>query len=209
MIAVAVVVTVFVVMIVAVSRCDSLAGTGEESGFTVRAAHGPTRVIDNVPAGYTRDAEGAATAAVNAVQALAEAGQGRIDMANVVRVVVAAEPGPQLRESIEISRDRGNDGDVLTVLPAAVSVLSLTDTAAEVSVWTMGVSRASIAPGDPVSVTTLWTSNTVSLVWEGEDWKVKEKTGQVGPTPDEVIAPDAPSPLTRPLVGGYYSFYVN
>jgi hypothetical protein len=186
-------------------------GDSEEpgSGFTVRAAHGPTRVVDNVPAGYTHDAEGAATAAVNAVQALAEAGQGRIAMTDVERVLVAADPGPQLRESIAISRDRGNDADVLTVLPAAVAVTALTDTSAEVSVWTMGVSRASIEPGDPVSVTTLWTSNTVSLVWQDEDWKVQEKTGRVGPTPEEVVAPDAASPLSKPLVGGYYSFYVN
>ncbi|MGW5383903.1 hypothetical protein [Nocardia sp. NPDC003963] len=195
-------------ILVALSSGDDTSD-GPGSGFTVRAAHGPSHVVDNVPAGYTRDAEGAATAAVNAVQALAQAGQGRIAMTDVERVLVATDPGPQLRESIAISRDRGSEEDVLTVLPAAVSVSAVTDTAAEVSVWTMGVSRAAIEPGDPVSVTTLWTSNTVSLVWQDEDWKVQEKTGQVGPTPDEVVAPDAASPLSKPLVGGYYSFYVN
>ncbi|MDE1672649.1 hypothetical protein [Nocardia gipuzkoensis] len=188
---------------------DAATGGGDQQRFTVRAAHGPTRVIDNVPAGYSRDREGAATAAVNVVQALAQAGQGRIDMSKVVAGLVAADPGPQLRASIDISRDRATEQDVLNVLPAAVTVSELTDTSAQVSVWTMGVSRASIAPGDPVSVTTLWSTSTVSLVWQDEDWKVREKTGRVGPTPDEVVAPNSGSPLTKPLTGGYYSFYVN
>ncbi|MFE3105335.1 hypothetical protein [Nocardia tengchongensis] len=202
-----------VVAMVAVlaARCGH-EGTGD-SGSTpqwpVRAAHGPTRVVDNVPAGYSRDQQGAASAAVNAVQALTQAGQGRVDMRKVVAVLVAAHPGPELSKSIDISRDRARDEDVLNVLPAAVSVTSVTDAAAQVSVWTMGVSRAAIAPGDPVSVTTVWSTHTVSLVWENDDWKVSEKTGRVGPAPDEVVAPNSGSPLTKPLLGGYYSFYVD
>ncbi|MFE2999309.1 hypothetical protein ACFXG4_30410 [Nocardia sp. NPDC059246] len=202
-----------IVVLVAVfaSRCgsDSTDHGPSKPQWTVRAAHGPTRVVDNVPAGYSRDREGAASAAVNAVQALAQAGQGRIDMRKVVAVLVAAHPGPQVSKSIEVSRDRARDEDVLNVLPVAVSVISVSDTAAQVSVWTMGVARASIAPGDPVSVTTVWSTHTVSLIWESDDWKVEEKTGRVGPSPDEVVAPNSGSPLTKPLLGGYYSFYVD
>ncbi|MBF6171131.1 hypothetical protein [Nocardia blacklockiae] len=203
------VVAVVVLIVAALSSGDE-SGTNTEGdgGFAVRAAHGPTRVVDNVPAGYSRDRAGAATAAVNVVQALAQAGQGRIGMAAVASVLVAADPGPQLRKSIEVGRDRADDSNVLNVLPAAVSVLSYSDNTAEVSVWTVGVSRSTIGPGDPVSVVTVWSTNTVSLVWRDGDWKAQEKTGRVGPTADEVVAPNSGSPLTAPLLGGYYSFYV-
>ncbi|MFI6368298.1 hypothetical protein ACIBG0_36845 [Nocardia sp. NPDC050630] len=201
---------VLVVTALVTGRTDhDNANGGQPDRFSVRAAHGPTRVIDNVPVGYSHDQEGAATAAVNVVQALAQAGQGRIQMSTVVSALVATNPGPELRKSVDISDGRSNNDDVLTVLPAAVTVTSLTDTVAEVSVWTMGVSRASIGPGDPVSVTTLWSTSAVSLVWQDGDWKAQEKSGRVGPTPDEVVAPNSGSPLTKPLLGGYYTFYVN
>ncbi|WP_216917662.1 hypothetical protein [Nocardia noduli] len=198
------------VLLVAVVM-GALSGPESESGAgaSVRAAHGPTRVVDNVPAGYTRDQAGAATAAVNIVQALAQAGHGRVQMDAVVATMIAQHPGPDLARAIEIGRDRAAEDAILNVLPAAVTVTAFTDTTAEVTVWTMGVSRASIAPGDPVSVMTLWTTNTVSLVWQDEDWKAVEKSGRIGPSPDEVVAPNSASALTKPLLEGYYTFYLN
>ncbi|MCX4097698.1 hypothetical protein [Nocardia sp. alder85J] len=200
------VVTVLVIAVVAGGHRDRPGGA---AGFAVRAAHGPTRVLGNVPVGYSRDRSGAATAAVNVVQALAQAGSGRIAMDKVVAALVATDPGPALRASIALGSNRAPDSDVLTVLPAAVSVTAFTDTTAEVSVWTMGVSRASISPGDPVSVTTVWSTDTVELVWQDGDWRAREKTGRVGPTPDDAVAPTAGSPLAQPLVGGYYTIYVD
>lgn len=178
-------------------------------GFTVRAAHGPSAVVDGVPTGYTRDQEGAATAAVNVVQALTQAGQGRIDIAKVQSALVAKDPGPGLTKSIGIGSDRAEEKDVLNVLPAAVTVTALTQDSAKITIWKVGVSRASIQPGDPVSVMTVWSTSEVSLVWQDGDWKAQDAVGHSGPTPDEVVAPDSDSPLTKPLLGGYYSFYVN
>ncbi|MGN2638738.1 hypothetical protein ACTD5D_21715 [Nocardia takedensis] len=165
-----------VVMLIAAVATATSDG-GREVDESVRTAHGPTRVVDDVPAGYTRDRAGAATAAVNIVQALAQAGHGRVRMDAVVATMIAENPGPQLARAIEVGRDRAAGYAVLNVLPAAVTVTAFTDTSAEVTVWAMGVSRASITPTDPVSVMTLWTTNTVSLLWQDEDWKAVEKSG--------------------------------
>lgn len=195
-----------VVMVVLSLHSCSGAGSG---GGGVRAGHGPTTVTGGVPTGYTRDRAGAATAAVNIVQALTQAGQGRTSVAAVRSALAASHPGPGLTKSMDIASGREHDSNVLNVLPAAVTVESLHPEGAHVAVWTLAVSRDSITPGDPVSVVTLWSSTTVSLVWEHGDWKAEDLTTRSGPTPDEVVAPNSGSPLTRPLQGGYYTFYVD
>ncbi|WP_280385945.1 hypothetical protein [Nocardia wallacei] len=178
-------------------------------GGHVRAGHGPTTVTSGVPTGYTRDRAGAATAAVNVVQALTQAGQGRVTATAVRSALTASDPGPGLTKSLDIASGREHDSNVLNVLPAAVTVESVNADTAQVAVWTVAVSRDSITPGDPVSVMTLWSSTTVSLVWERGDWKAKDLATHTGPTPDEAIAPGSGSPLTRPLQGGYYTFYID
>lgn len=184
-------------------------GNTSAGGGQVRAGHGPTTVSAGVPTGYSRDRAGAATAAVNIVQALTQAGQGRVTAGAVRSALAASAPGPGLTKSMDIASGREHDSNVLNVLPAAVTVESLNADTAKVAVWTVAVSRDSITPGDPVSVMTLWSSTTVSLVWEHDDWKAKDLATRSGPTPDEVVAPGSGSPLTRPLQGGYYTFYVD
>ncbi|WP_216895603.1 hypothetical protein [Nocardia alni] len=162
-----------------------------------------------MPVGYTHDPAGAATAAVNVLQALTQAGQGRARMDAVVAGLVARDPSPGLRASIGVGRDRAESRDVVNIVPAAVSVASYSPLSARVSVWTMAISRGAISDGAPVSVITAWATHTVDVVWEDSDWKAKDTTGQVGPTPDQVVTPDADSPLAQPIQSGYYSFYVN
>ena len=176
----------------------------------VRAAHGPTRMVSGVPSGYTRDKEGAASAAVNTVQALTQAGQGRVDMEDVVAARIARDPGAELRKSIDIDSGRTlDDSSVLNTLPAAVTVRSYSDEIAQVTVWWMSVSQASIGPDDPKSVMALWATSDVTVVWENEDWRVKEELNHTGPSPDEAVNPTGDSPLVTPFQAGYYSFYVN
>ncbi|MFB8279543.1 hypothetical protein [Nocardia colli] len=189
--------------------CDGDNAPGQGPGATVRLAHGPTGVHDGVPTGYTRDREGAATAAVNTVQALTQAGQGRISMDSVLDALLARDPGPHLRASMQIGRDRPAGPEVVNLVPAAVSVTAFTSFSARVMVWTVAVSRAAITEGAPVSIVTAWATNTVELVWERGDWKAKDATGTLGPTPEQVVAPGADSLLTQPLQAGYYTVYVN
>ncbi|MEV6558289.1 hypothetical protein AB0M22_21430 [Nocardia sp. NPDC051756] len=177
--------------------------------MSVRVAHGPTGVRDGVPVGYARDREGAATAAVNTVQALTQAGQGRITMDAVGAALLARDPGPHLRGSMQIGRDRPTGPDVVNLVPAAVSVTVFNSSSAQVMVWTVAVSRSAITEGAPASVVTAWATHTVELVWERGDWKAKDAIGRVGPSPDEVVAPGPGSPLTQPLQSGYYTVYVN
>ncbi|WP_135236707.1 hypothetical protein [Nocardia sp. CS682] len=195
--------------LVIVGSCDGDTATQHGSDAAVRLAHGPTGVHDGVPIGYTRDREGAATAAVNTVQALTQAGQGRIALDAVQGALLARDPGPRLRTSMRIGLDRTPSADVVNLVPAAVSVTALTPSSARVMVWTVAVSRSAIAEGAPVSVVTAWATHTVELVWERGDWKAKEATGHVGPSPEEVVAPGADSPLTQPLQSGYYTVYIN
>ncbi|WP_405165607.1 hypothetical protein OG203_11205 [Nocardia sp. NBC_01499] len=195
--------------LVIVGSCDGDHGGGHGSEVSVRVAHGPTGVRDGVPVGYARDREGAATAAVNTVQALNQAGQGRITMDAVQAALLARDPGPHLRDSIQIGRDRAPGPDVVNLVPAAVSVAALAPSSARVVVWTVAVSRSAITEGAPVSVVTAWATHTVELVWERGDWKAKDTTGRVGPSPDEVVAPGTESPLSQPLQSGYYTVYVN
>ncbi|GAA1635295.1 hypothetical protein GCM10009764_67490 [Nocardia ninae] len=202
-------VLVGVVALLGLGSCHGEHATGRGAGVSVRVAHGPTAVTDGVPVGYSRDREGAATAAVNTVQALTQAGQGRIAMGAVQAALLARDPGPHLRASIQIGRDRAAGADVVNLVPAAVSVIAFTESSARVMVWTMAVSRAAITEGAPVSVITAWATHTVELVWERGDWKVKEATGRVGPLPEEAVATGADSPLSQPLQSGYYSVYVN
>ncbi|WP_405166472.1 hypothetical protein OG203_16095 [Nocardia sp. NBC_01499] len=192
-----------------VGSCDADNATERGSGATVRLAHGPTSVREGVPVGYAHDREGAATAAVNTMQALTQAGQGRIAMDAVETALLARDPGPHLRDSMRIGRDRPAGSDVVNVVPAAVSVTAFTSSSARVMVWTMAVSRSAITEGAPVSVVTAWATHTVELVWERGDWKAKDAIGRVGPSPDEVVAPGADSPLSQPLQSGYYTVYVN
>ncbi|MFF3569246.1 hypothetical protein ACFYXQ_15860 [Nocardia jiangxiensis] len=182
---------------------------GHSQQVTVRAAHGPVATSHGVPVGYTRDEAGAATAAVNTIQALTQAGQGRVPMAAVVGALIARDPGPHLRASISVGADRSQGTDVVNMIPAAVTVKNFSPLSAQVSVWTMTLSRGAISKDAPVSVITAWSTHVVDLVWEDGDWKVKETTGQVGPTPDEQVSPSPDSPVAQPIQSGYYSFYIN
>jgi len=184
-------------------------GETGRTGGTVHAAHGPSEILGGVPVGYTDDRAGAATAAVNTLQALTQAGQGRVQMDAVVTALVARDPGPHLRASIRIGRDRTQDSGVVNLIPAAVTVSRFTPLAAHVTVWTMALSQGAIGSDAPPWVITAWATNEVDLVWEHRDWRAKETAGHPGPMPEEAVSPGADSPLAQPIQPGFYTFYVN
>lgn len=209
MIVTLVVASVSATVLLVIGSLGSRSAGGHDHLSAVRAAHGPIATADGVPVGYAHDRAGAETAAVNALQALTQAGLGRIPMAAVERAVVARDPGPGLRRSLRIGADRAPDGDVVNLVPAAVSTVELSVSSARVSIWTVAVSRSSIGGDASTSVITAWATHTLSLVWEASDWKAKELTSQTGPTPAQTVAPGSQSPLSGALESGYYSFYIN
>ncbi|RJO67956.1 hypothetical protein D5S18_34205 [Nocardia panacis] len=188
------------------NSCAGTNGPDAGAGTTVRAAHGPTGIRDGVPTGYAHDREGAATAAVNIVQALTQAGQGRIRMDAVAATLLTRTPGPQLRNSMQIGSGRATGPVVVNLVPAAVSIGEYAGTSARVSVWAMTVSRGAIADSDRISLITAWSTQTLDLVWEDNDWKANEVSGRAGPTPEKSVT----TPKTSaPFQSGYFSFYIN
>ncbi|MEV0246858.1 hypothetical protein AB0H76_09755 [Nocardia sp. NPDC050712] len=191
------------------NQCDQDSPASSGTSQSLRVPHGPTAVRDGVPVGYSRDREGAATAAVNTVQALTQARQGRVAMGAVESALIARDPAPRLRKWIESGRDRSEDPTVLNVVPAAVTVSGYSESAARVAVWVMVVSRSQINAQTPMSVNTAWATDTVDLVWEDGDWKAKEVASKTGPDPAELTNITKDSPLGQPLEAGHYSVYIN
>lgn len=157
----------------------------------VRSPHGPTVLVDGVPAGYTRDPQGAAAAAVNFLQVCYTASVGGLDPTTITTTSLAttatdtarAMPGPAR------AADPGV-GQQLTPLSATVG--SVDGNNATVTVWAGAVYGA--AKPQPVTLTQ-WATFTVRLVWQSSDWKVDDVTYRSGPTPDTAIATGDQTPL--------------
>jgi len=186
----------------------------DDPGSGVRAAHGPTQVVDGVPSGYSRDVEGAGTAAVNMSQSLAQAGQGLVDVA-AVRTLVVDNPGAELAAALDNAEGRVNNGNVLNVFPTLTAVTEFTPDAAHVVTWGTGVSLSTApigapSPDDPKSLRERSGTTEIDLVWSGGDWKVRDMHTFSGPTAEELatIPPDSPFAKLQPLQG-YYTFYVS
>ncbi|MGH3804798.1 MAG: hypothetical protein ACRDTD_32575 [Pseudonocardiaceae bacterium] len=181
-------------------------GGGDEDGAAPQAPHGPSQIVDGVPSGYTRDQGGAATAAVNFLQADDKAMAGQVDIAAVEKALVAENPGPKLVSILDSARGRQATGDTFTTLPATVTVRTLSQEAADVSVWALGSgSLNSNGAGDKSSVAT-WGTADLHLVWADDDWKVQDYSFRVGPQPGQESTSGADS---SQIESGYYSFFVN
>jgi hypothetical protein len=142
------------------------------------APHGPAVVVDGIPAGYPRDAAGAATAAVNFLQVCWSAASG-VGTVNRIRTqMTAANPSAEVIRTIGQGRAaRPDTGQQLT--PAAVTVLSQDLDRAVVSVWAVSAYGSTI--GDRTRTTGLWFTFDVALSWEQGDWKVADLSSSDGP----------------------------
>lgn len=179
---------------------------GDDRGGAPQAPHGPGQIVDGVPSGYTRDKGGAATAAVNFMQASDAAWHGRVDITNVQKSLVAQNPTPALVAALDDAKDRQNIGDVSATLPATVTVRTISPEAADVSVWTLSAGSSSLNQAGDTSTVAMWSTTDLHLVWEDADWKVQDQAFRVGPRPGEVTQTAAdPSQIES----GYYSFFVN
>ncbi|MDZ7914825.1 MAG: hypothetical protein U5O16_23795 [Rhodococcus sp. (in: high G+C Gram-positive bacteria)] len=194
------------VIVVAFSGTDNSGAGGSDA---IRAVHGPTTVNNGVPSGYTRDTQGASTAAVNVLQAFDQASQGRIDMNDVRSTMIAADPGAELAREIELGSNRDESSDVMNTLPAAVHVSSFSTDAAQISVWSMTTTQSDINNTGTVAVSTLWATTDISLVWQDGDWKAKDWSYRQGPRPEDASYPAADSALGGQLTAGYYTFYID
>lgn len=190
-----------------------LKGGGDDGGDSAPASeqkigtvHGPARFTDGIPSGYTHDQGGATTAAVNIVQALAQASP---EQAEAVRsALVAANPSPALVAELDLVANPSPTSslNVLNAIPATATVLEYVDNTARVSVWTLSAGRSTLNAAGQQATQTFWSTSVVTLVWEGEDWRASDVTFSVGPSPQDADAPSYDGPG---LATGYYSFFVN
>ncbi|OZC61996.1 hypothetical protein CH306_17635 [Rhodococcus sp. 15-725-2-2b] len=198
-----------VVSVIVVGLSGSSDNSGGGGSDAIRAVHGPTTVNNGVPSGYTRDTQGASTAAVNVLQAFDQGSQGRIDMNDVRSTMIAADPGAELAREIELGSNRDESSDVMNTLPAAVHVSSFSTDAAQISVWSMTTTQSDINNTGTVAVSTLWATTDISLVWQDGDWKAKDWSYRQGPRPEDASYPAADSALGGQLTAGYYTFYID
>ncbi|MBY6412871.1 hypothetical protein HQ346_14385 [Rhodococcus sp. BP-252] len=202
-------VAVLVLSLVAVVVTGGSGGGSDTGTDAIRAVHGPTTVNNGVPSGYTRDEQGASTAAVNVLQAFDQASQGRIDMNDVRSTMIAADPGDALSREIELGSNRDESDDVMNTLPAAVHVSSFSPDTAQISVWSMTTTQSDLNGTGTVAVSTLWATTDISLVWQDGDWKAQDWSYRQGPRPEDASYPASDSTLGGQLTAGYYTFYID
>ncbi|TSD93262.1 hypothetical protein FOS14_23475 [Skermania sp. ID1734] len=176
------------------------------SSSVPHAPHGPSRIVDGVPLGYTRDASGAATAAVNFIQAYDLAWGGKLPLAAVQNHMVAAHPGAGLVSALNDAKDRKDTGEAFADLPAMTTVLSSTLDTADISIWAVTAGKSTIDKSANGATIATWGTSTLHLVWEDGDWKVADQSFHVGPQPGQPGAADTPGAQVQ---SGYYSFFVN
>lgn len=175
----------------------------------IGSAHGPQSITDGIPSGYTRDKTGAVTAAVNFIQAITQAGQGRISGDKLREQAVGPGASKALLDVVEQNSGRGATENVYSTIPVVTTVPTFDPARAVVSVWQVDTSQSKIGDAGKVGVQTIWSTTTVTLSWSGTDWKVIDWKFEPGPNPADTTFPAADSPLAQKATNGYYSFYVD
>ncbi|MEV7614511.1 hypothetical protein [Streptomyces sp. NPDC089799] len=190
--------------------------TSDDDGAKTPTASGtaPTgvRPVDGknngIPSGFAQNEQGAQSAAANFAVALGSDG-----MFNPVRrrAIVDAIADDGAREKLQSGFDAdysaallaqiGLTGDgvapagstfVSRTVPAGTKVQNFSGGAAAVDVWCFGMfglaGEKSIKP-----VTSNWFTMSVTLRWNGSDWRVTETAQKAGPTPISGDSPVSPS----------------
>ncbi|MGW0021621.1 hypothetical protein ACWDUD_25175 [Rhodococcus sp. NPDC003382] len=182
-------------------------GRGSSESDTVRTGHGPNSITNGVPHGYDHTEAGAQTAAANFVQAVSQVALGRITAADVKNGLVGGDASDALIAIVEDNVSHSEE-TVMNTIPALVNVTDYSDDRAVVSVWAVSTSQDDLSGTGKVSITTFWSTTTVTLQWEDGDWKAVDWAFRSGPEPEEVSFPEGDSPLAEFGANGLYTFFV-
>lgn len=150
------------------------------------ASAGPADDEWGVPVGYRNGEPGARAAAVGWVAALGPLMRmGPVATGDTLRALMSDQAATDTIATFRDERSRfarqfGADpaNAIWVESPLQVDVVEIGDASATVRVWSqllVGV------PTDSVQV--LWRTQTISLVWEGDDWRVADVSRVEGPTP--------------------------
>ncbi len=197
-----------VILVVAVACGGSDSGDKGSESEAIKTAHGPSALIDGVPRGYTHDKAGARTAAVNFIQAISQAGSGRLDVTALREHAVSQNPSPALESALDASSDRvEHDDSTFNSVPLVATVSNFTPETATVSVWGEAISQTPTGgEGSPMGVGTSYSTTTVTLAWTGGDWQATDWNFEPGPKPEDARFPEG-GPLSQPGGQGLYVFY--
>ncbi|AWK09915.1 hypothetical protein AB0I99_08550 [Streptomyces spongiicola] len=175
--------------------------TGTAKGTTPTAATGIRPVAGKhagIPAGYTKDQQGAQSAAANYAVTLVSADILKPDRRrDIVRQLFVSDQVAELEARFDRAYGRefldrvgldekGNAADGLTYVsrtaPVGTKVTRYTDHSASVEVWCTGVfGSAGIGSTNPV--TNDWFTMALELRWANGDWKVESFSQEEGPAP--------------------------
>lgn len=172
------------------------------------APHGPSRLVDGVPAGYTRDRAGAATAAVNAVQASLLVSANKLDP----KAVVAQIAAPQIDAASKRALATVDHGSVTNprkslAFPLLVQTDSMTTTAAHQKVLFTEIDYGQGTQGSQTGLVQYFFA-TVHLVWTDGDWKVAGLKTRYAPGPAALSS--IKQPRTQrfvPWPGNQFTFF--
>lgn len=150
----------------------------------------PTANEHGITVGWPRSAEGAAGAAASYVRASAlVATAGPLERRDVVASIATVDFAPSLLDSTAGELDEllfavGEQGLSATDLvwgeyPLSIDQQPVSDDEVRLRVWSvlmLGATGGSVARQS-------WRTSTMTLRWEGDDWKVDAWSSEAGPTP--------------------------
>ncbi len=165
---------------------------------------GPSRLQDGVPVGYARTEAGAVAAAAQYVAAFdGERGLIEEERLAVLDVIAADDTREQLATQMSagtalIAEQLGVDEDVARdpgfVSRSVVAGYELTAHDADQAMVAVWATSIFFAEGRQ-AISGIWTTETVTLRWERDDWRLVTFESEEGPTP-----PDTPTPAV-PQIG--------
>ena len=144
------------------------------------AVAAPTKLVNGIPLGWPHSEAGAIGAAVDLDPVVQQYALGQVSGAP------AAAAGAPTDDSSELKSYGYSPGPtsrlLLTESPLMYRVDSYTPDTAAVDVWSVEL-EASV-PGNSQSLTALWVTVKVTIVWQGDDWKFESATPLApGPVP--------------------------
>lgn len=165
------------------------------SGAGLGSAHGPTLITNGIPHGYTRDATGAATAAINALQVIGSVTVRKIDAPAAEATVLATTADDHAKHYFI----PGVSNTILNLLysPLSFGVTTYTPDAATVRIWAVSVGATTTVDG----FIPLYGFLTVEVIWEAGDWKIRSIEETRNDKPLAVDFDDVP-----PWTGGAFTF---
>ncbi|MFI5591271.1 hypothetical protein ACIA5G_39895 [Amycolatopsis sp. NPDC051758] len=169
------------------------------------APHGPKVIRNGVPSGYTHDQAGAANAAVNAVQVQTAVAHGNADGAETASTWIAASADAHARAALSAATGAPGD-DQTSKTPVTTRVTSFAGSATTVEVWIVAVG-SSAGIGGGVTTSQTWSTQTYTLNWEKDDWKVVSFRTKNGPQPGDGQSSTGSS--VPPLTNGLYTVFIN